>query len=73
MTATADGVAITSLDEVAEGSDLVFTAVPESTYKVASWTLNGEVVSDNVTNTLTVENISAPVVVSVAFESAELD
>jgi len=70
VTATADGVAITSLDTVAEGSDLVFTAVPEATYKVAAWTLNGEVVSGNVTNTLTVENISAPVVVSVAFELA---
>ena len=47
----ADGTAFTSGTAVAENTVLVFTASPDTGYKVEKWTVNGTAVPGNITNT----------------------
>ncbi|NMA62987.1 MAG: hypothetical protein GX964_03060 [Syntrophomonadaceae bacterium] len=69
LLATVDDAAINSGDKVEEGKSVVFTAVPVEGYQVKGWTLGGETVADNTTNTLTVENLAADIIVAVEFEA----
>ena len=66
IAATANGTAITSGDEVVGGSSLEFTATPVSGYVVKEWKLNDEV-QENTTNTLSVNNLTEAVNVTVEF------
>ena len=54
ITATVDGNDITSGDDVEENKEVVFTAEPADGFQVKEWTINGDVVADNTTNTLNV-------------------
>jgi hypothetical protein len=67
IAATVDGVAITSGVAVEEGKDVVFTAAPNSGYRVAAWTHNGATVSGNRTNAFTLVNLTANATVTVTF------
>ncbi len=69
LTATVDDVAIKSGDAVQAGKTVVFTATPADGYQVKGWTLDGEAVADNTTNTLTVENLATDTIVTVEFEA----
>jgi len=68
LSATVNGTAISSGSSVVAGSDVVFTATPTSGYKVKEWKVNGTVVSGNISNNYTVEEIAANTTVSVEFE-----
>ena len=50
------------------GSTVVFTAAPNSNYRVKEWRLNGSVVNGNTSNTYTLANLSANTTVLVAFD-----
>jgi hypothetical protein len=67
ITATVDGSAITTGAAVEYGKSVIFTATPDSGYKVSGWTLNGTAVSGNTTNTYTLANVSATTTVTVSF------
>gem|GEM_PF-964749 len=66
--ATVNNAAITSGASVAQGSNVVFTATPNTGYRVREWRLNNAVVSGNTSNTYTLSNLSAAATVTVAFE-----
>ena len=68
LAAAVDGEGIASGAEVEEGKDIVFTAVPDEGYQVKEWTVDGQLVADNKSNTLTVTNVTADVTVTVEFE-----
>ena len=53
--------------QVEKGKKVVLTVAPETDYMVEKWTVNGTV-QDNLSNTLTIENLSDPTTVEVAFE-----
>ena len=67
IAATVDGSPITSGASVLEGKNVVFTATPNADFRVAEWTLNGNVVSGNNTNNFTIENLQAAANVTVSF------
>ena len=50
-----------------KGMNVVLTAVPDGNYMVKAWTVNG-MVQDNLSNTLTIENLSEATTVTVEFE-----
>lgn len=52
-------------DILTPDSTIVLTVVPSTGYVVTQWTLNGTAVPNNLTNTLTVPNITASVTVTV--------
>ena len=56
---------------VEKGKNVVVTAVPAAGYMVKEWKVNGEV-QDNLTNTLTIENLTEAVTVEVEFEALQL-
>lgn len=60
---------MTSGTEVEEGVTVVFTATPNTYFRVREWRHNGEVVENNTTNTFTLENITANATVTVEFEA----
>lgn len=64
----ADGTPITSGDDVIIGSELVFTATPETGYRVKEWVLNGDVVEGATGASFTIEALGAPVELTVEFE-----
>jgi len=68
LAAKVDGADITSGAAVEQGKSVVFTATPNSGYRVKEWTLNGAVVNGNTSNTYTLDNILAVATVTVAFE-----
>lgn len=68
LAATVDGNPINSGDQVSEGSDVVFTATPDSLYQVKVWTLNDNPVTGNTSNTYTLNNLTADATVTVEFE-----
>ena len=70
LAATIDDVAIASDDEVAEGSNVVFTADPDPGYQVKVWTLNGVAVAGNTSNEYILEDLSENAEVTVEFELA---
>lgn len=67
LTATVDGVAITTGALVESGKDVVFTAAPASGYLVKEWKDNSDVVVGNTTTTYTHTNLASTAVVSVEF------
>ncbi len=69
LTATVGGIEIESGDEVNQGDGAIFTATPATGYRVKEWTLNSNIVDGNTTNTLTVENITENITVTVEFEA----
>ena len=54
--------------QVEKGKKVVLTVVPTTDYMVKQWTVNGKV-QDNLSNTLTIENLSENTEVKVAFET----
>ena len=56
---------------VEKGKKVVVTAVPNTGYMVKAWTVNG-VVQDNLSNTLTIENLNEATTVTVEFEALKL-
>ena len=69
LTATVDSGSISSPASVQEGKDTVFTASPNTGYRVKEWTLNGSPVSGNTYNSYTLQNLSAAATVTVEFEA----
>jgi len=67
LTATVDGGSIATGASVAQGKNVVFTAVPIGGYEVSDWTVNGAVVAGNTNNKYTLTNVSAAATVSVSF------
>jgi beta-N-acetylglucosaminidase len=65
LSALVDTTVLKTGDLLTPDSTIVFTVVPASGYVVTQWTLNGTAVPNNLTNTLTVPNITASVAVSV--------
>ena len=70
------GEALTTINaatgiSVEKGKKVVVTAVPDAGYMVKTWTVNG-VAQDNLSNTLTIENLSEATVVAVEFEALKL-
>jgi hypothetical protein len=70
LAATVGGNAITTGSKVTEGSMVVFTATPNTNFRVKSWTLNSNVVTDSTANTFRLNNLSGNATVSVEFEAA---
>ena len=67
LTATVDGAGISSGTSVAQGKSIIFTATPNSDYRIKEWKHNGGTV--NGTNTsYTVSGIAASHTVTVEFE-----
>ena len=54
--------------QVEKGKKVVLKVTPGNDYMVEKWTVNGEV-QDNLSNTLTIENLSENTTVGVAFET----
>lgn len=54
VTAGENGSVNTTAGEYYEGSQVIFTATPADGYKVARWTKNGETISGETKNTLTI-------------------
>jgi hypothetical protein len=65
LTATANGVAISSGDRVASGSTVVFTATPSQYYDTDTW---GGGATGNTGDTYTIASLSAAVNVTVTFK-----
>ena len=57
--------------QVEKGKKVVLTVNPETDYMVEKWTVNGTV-QDNLSNTLTIENLNENTEVAVAFEPLKL-
>ena len=70
LAATVDAAPITSPAMVVIGKNVVFTATPDANYIVKQWTVDGTVVSGNVTNTYTLSNLAATSTVTVEFKSS---
>ena len=68
ISALVNSIAITSGDQVVQGKDVVFNAIPKLGYKVKQWTLNGSVVNGNISNSYTQTGLSSASIVTVAFE-----
>jgi len=70
LTATVDGRTITSGSQIEEGKSVVFTATPNSGYRIKTWKLNGDEIANHTANSYTLENISAVVsIILVEFET----
>lgn len=68
LSATANSEAITSGNSVEHGKTIVFTAAPNTVYKVKLWTVNGAPITGYSANTYTIASLQAAVIVSVEFE-----
>ena len=68
LEARVDNVKIESGSSVEYGKNVVFTAIPESNYRVKEWKLNGTVVSGNTTNSYTLTNVTSTATVTVEFD-----
>ena len=64
------GSPINSGDEVAEGSDVLFTAIPDHGYEILNWSLNDEIIDGNATMQYIYENLDVDISVKVEFELA---
>jgi carbon monoxide dehydrogenase subunit G len=71
LTATANGVGISSGVEVEEGSVVEFVATPDEGFLVKVWTLNGDPLAGFADNTYTINGLSDDVVVTVEFVEEE--
>ena len=68
LTATVDDISISTGSQVDDGKDIVFTATPDSGFRVKEWKLGNVVVPGLSSNTFTVQKISASVSVTAEFE-----
>jgi LPXTG-motif cell wall-anchored protein len=68
LAAKVDGEVIASGDTVSSGKNVVFTATPDTGYRVKNWTLGGTVVEEQTDNAYTLEDIAESSVVTVEFE-----
>lgn len=68
LDATVNSADINSGDLINHGSDVVFTAVPATGYKVKEWKKDGSTVVGNTTNSYTITGLTASATVSVEFE-----
>lgn len=68
LAATANGATISSGVEVDEGSNLAFTATPESGYRLKAWYLNSNLIADYDNLNYTIDNLTDDVELSVEFE-----
>jgi len=68
LTAEVNDDPIASGDEVEEGSDILFTAIPDNGYQIKEWRLNGEVIEDLTALTYTYEDLDQAITVTVEFE-----
>ena len=62
-------IAADTVVQFAGGSEIQFTAVPNSNYMVKEWTVNGEAVEGNLTNAMTIDSLGENTVVTVEFEA----
>ncbi|MDA3866746.1 MAG: M6 family metalloprotease domain-containing protein [Salinivirgaceae bacterium] len=69
ISANNNGEAITSGSDVIEGTDVVFTATSDDNYRVKEWKLNDLAIPGNISNTYTLDNITADANVTVEFEA----
>jgi hypothetical protein len=67
ITATANGNAVSSGEEIPFGADLVFTATPNSGYEVKEWTVNGTTYTGFLETTLSIDDVEASTTVTVEF------
>ncbi|MFR9164960.1 MAG: T9SS type A sorting domain-containing protein [Dysgonomonas sp.] len=70
LTATVDGTEITTGQQVQEGKDVIFTATPDTGYKIKEWKLNNTVVNGTGT-TYTLSDLAEAAIVTVEFELAD--
>ncbi|HPW65624.1 MAG TPA: hypothetical protein PLS84_00930, partial [Salinivirgaceae bacterium] len=68
LSATVDSLNIISGSEIEQNKNIVFTALPDSSYRVKEWKKNETIVAGNTTNIYTVENLSENIDVTVEFE-----
>ena len=68
LAAALDSVNILSGALVQEGRSVIFTANPNSGYKVKEWKLNSTVIAGNTTNSYTLASLSGAAIVTVEFE-----
>ncbi|ASB49927.1 LamG-like jellyroll fold domain-containing protein [Alkalitalea saponilacus] len=68
LTASVDGSAIVPGQAIANGEDIVFTANPNSEYRVMHWLVDGTEVVGNTTTEYILSNLSANTMVEVEFE-----
>jgi len=68
LTATVDGVAITSGKQIAEGKNIVFKATPNIGYKVKEWKHNNTVVNGIDNTSYTLSDLSAAATVTAEFD-----
>ncbi len=69
ITAEVDGETIAIGDEVEEGSDVLFTALPDEGYQVKEWAVNGNVVAEHTDVNYTYEDLDQTITVTVEFEA----
>ena len=67
LAATVDDEEITSGAKLTYGAEVVFTATPDENYRVKEWTLNGDVIAGNKTDTYTLI-VTDEAEVTVSFE-----
>ncbi|MGI6605713.1 MAG: Ig-like domain-containing protein [Peptococcia bacterium] len=68
LTAKVDDTAITSGALIEHGKDIVFTAAPNTGYRVQAWKLDGSVLGEEKTTSYTLTNLQAAATVTVIFE-----
>ncbi len=69
LTALVGGSQITSGAAVVQGSNVDFTAYPNSNFRVKQWKLNGNVITGNTSNSYAINNIAENATVTVEFEA----
>jgi uncharacterized repeat protein (TIGR02543 family) len=65
--ATVDGIPIAYGAPVQQGKSVAFTAIPNESYRVSGWTVNGIAIDGNTADTYTL-SVSAATAVAVSFE-----
>jgi uncharacterized repeat protein (TIGR02543 family) len=68
LTATVDAKAITTGASIEHGKDVVFTAAPNTGYRVQAWKLDGSILGGETGNSYTLTNLGAAATVTVIFE-----
>lgn len=61
-------IAVDTVVQLAGGSEIQFVATPASNYMVKQWTINGQEMEGNITNTMTIDSLGQNITVAVEFE-----
>ena len=72
ITAQANGADIATGDNAVTGTEIIFTATPDAGYQVKEWTLNGNIVLNNSTNNLIIENLNEDANATVEFQLIDI-